>query len=66
MLLNKDGFSLCWEIWFVSYVFIIMVIVKVEEIDWLLGFELGVDDYICKFYSLREVVVRVNVNFCRV
>ena len=37
-----------------------MVIARVEEIDRLLGLELGADDYICKPFSPREVVARVK------
>ncbi len=36
-----------------------MVTAKIEEIDRLLGLEIGADDYICKPYSPREVVARV-------
>ncbi|MCP4024553.1 MAG: response regulator transcription factor, partial [Desulfobacteraceae bacterium] len=39
---------------------IIMITAKVEEIDRLIGFELGADDYICKPFSPREVVARIN------
>ena len=37
-----------------------MVTAKIEEIDRLLGLEIGADDYICKPYSPREVVARVK------
>ena len=66
MLPNKDGLSLCKEIRDKSHVPIIMITAKVEEIDRLLGLELGADDYICKPYSPREVVARVNANLRRV
>lgn len=61
MLPNKDGISLCKEITS-SYpnVGIIMTTAKVEEIDRLLGLEIGADDYVCKPYSPREVVARVK------
>jgi two-component system response regulator BaeR len=39
---------------------IMMVTAKIEEIDRLLGLEIGADDYICKPYSPREVVARVK------
>ncbi len=39
---------------------IVMVTAKIEEIDRLLGLEIGADDYICKPYSPREVVARVK------
>ncbi len=43
-----------------SAVPIIMMTAKVEEIDRLLGLELGADDYVCKPFSAREVVARVK------
>jgi len=60
MLPGKDGISLCKEIRQFSNVPILMVTAKVEEIDRLLGLELGADDYICKPFSPREVVARVK------
>ncbi len=43
----------------VSDVPVIMVTARVEEIDRLLGLDIGADDYICKPFSPREVVARV-------
>lgn len=60
MLPGKDGIWLCKEIRKFSDVPILMVTAKVEEIDRLLGLELGADDYICKPFSPREVVARVK------
>lgn len=60
MLPGMDGISICKEIRKISNVPIIMLTAKVEEIDRLLGLELGADDYICKPYSPREVVARVK------
>ena len=60
MLPGKDGMTLCREIRAFSNVPIIMVTARVEEIDRLLGLELGADDYICKPFSPREVVARVK------
>ncbi len=60
MLPGKDGMAICKEIRAFSELPIIMVTARVEEIDRLLGLELGADDYICKPYSLREVVARVK------
>ena len=60
MLPGMDGISLCKEIRKVSNVPILMLTARVEEIDRLLGLELGADDYICKPYSPREVVARVK------
>jgi len=60
MLPGRDGLELCKEIRGFSAVPIIMVTARVEEIDRLLGLELGADDYICKPFSPREVVARVK------
>lgn len=60
MLPGKDGIELCKEIRQFSNVPILMISAKVEEIDRLLGLELGADDYICKPFSPREVVARVK------
>ncbi len=60
MLPGKNGIEICKEIRKFSEVPIIMVTARVEEIDRLLGLELGADDYICKPYSPREVVARVK------
>ncbi len=60
MLPGKDGIELCKEIRQFSNVPILMITAKVDEIDRLLGLELGADDYICKPFSPREVVARVK------
>jgi two-component system response regulator BaeR len=60
MLPGKDGIEVCKAIRQISDLPIIMLTAKVEEIDRLLGLELGVDDYICKPFSPREVVARVK------
>lgn len=60
MLPGRDGFDICRDIRSASRVPIIMVTARVEEIDRLLGLELGADDYICKPFSPREVVARVK------
>ncbi len=60
MLPGKDGLSLAKTIagqWSIPFV---MITARVEEIDRLLGLELGADDYICKPFSPREVVVRIR------
>ena len=66
MLPGKDGMQLCREIRQFSNVPIIMITARVEEVDRLLGLELGADDYICKPFSTREVVARVRAVFRRV
>jgi len=60
MLPNRNGLDIYREIRTFSEVPIIMATAKVEEIDRLIGLELGADDYICKPYSTREVVVRAK------
>lgn len=60
MLPGLDGIEVCKQIRMESQVPIIMVTARVEEIDRLLGLELGADDYICKPFSPREVVARVK------
>lgn len=66
MLPGKDGLTICREIRQQSDVPVVMVTAKVEEIDRLLGLELGADDYICKPFSPREVVARVKAILRRV
>ena len=65
MLPGKNGIELCREIRQFSNVPLIMITARVEEIDRLLGLELGADDYICKPFSPREVVARVKAIFRR-
>jgi two-component system, OmpR family, response regulator BaeR len=61
MLPGKNGLDVCKALRATSReVAIIMVTARVEEIDRLLGLELGADDYICKPFSPREVVARVK------
>ena len=60
MLPKKDGFDVCREIRSRSTVPIIMLTAKTEEIDKVLGLELGADDYITKPFSVREFRSRVK------
>lgn len=61
MLPGKDGLTLCREIRQQAQALpILMVTARAEEIDRLLGLELGADDYIVKPFSPREVVARVK------
>lgn len=60
MLPGKDGISICRELRQFSNVPVMMLTAKVDEIDRLLGLELGADDYQCKPFSPREVVARVK------
>jgi len=60
MIPGMDGIEVCRLLRRHSDVPIIMVTARVDEIDRLLGLELGADDYICKPFSPREVVARVK------
>ncbi|ANN79287.1 response regulator [Bordetella flabilis] len=60
MLPGRDGLEICRELRTFSDVPVIMVTARVEEIDRLIGLEMGADDYICKPFSPREVVARVK------
>jgi len=60
MLPGMDGIEVCRQIRKFSNVPVIMITARVEEIDRLIGLELGADDYICKPFSPREVVARVK------
>lgn len=60
MLPGKDGLQICRELRQTSDVPIVMITARIDEIDRLLGLELGADDYICKPFSPREVVVRIR------
>jgi two-component system response regulator BaeR len=60
MLPGKDGLTVCRELRKESQVPVIITTARVEEIDRLLGLELGADDYVCKPYSPRELVARVK------
>jgi two-component system response regulator BaeR len=60
MLPNLDGMEICKAVRLFSALPILMATARVEEIDRLIGLELGADDYLCKPYSPREVVARVK------
>ncbi|MEY4295470.1 MAG: hypothetical protein RLY82_1158 [Pseudomonadota bacterium] len=60
MLPTLDGIEICKLLRAISTVPIIMVTAKVEEIDRLLGLEIGADDYVCKPFSPRELVARMK------
>lgn len=60
MLPGKDGLEVCREIKQIRDLPIVMVTARVEEIDRLLGLELGADDYVCKPFSPRELIVRIK------
>ena len=60
MLPHKDGLTICREVRQFSRVPVVMVTARVEEVDRLVGLELGADDYVCKPFSPREVVARAK------
>jgi two-component system response regulator BaeR len=66
MLPGRDGMELCRDIRAFSAIPILMLTARIEEVDRLLGLEIGADDYICKPYSPREVVARVKAILRRV
>ena len=65
MMPGRSGTAVCADIRAVSMTPIIMLTAKGEEVDKLLGFALGADDYIVKPFSPREVVSRIAVIFRR-
>ncbi len=65
MLPKLDGFSVCKQIRESLSVPIIMLTAREEEVDKVLGLELGADDYITKPFSLRELMARVKANLRR-
>ncbi|HZK57257.1 MAG TPA: response regulator YycF [Clostridia bacterium] len=66
MLPKLDGFQVCREIRETSTVPILMLTAKEEEVDKVLGFEMGADDYITKPFGIRELLARVKANLRRV
>ncbi|MDR1410497.1 MAG: response regulator transcription factor [Oscillospiraceae bacterium] len=60
MMPRMDGFSVCKEIRRSSRVPILMLSARGEEYDKLFGFELGVDDYVTKPFSVKEVIARIQ------
>ena len=65
MLPHMDGFQVCRKIRESSNVPIIMLTAKEEEVDKVLGLELGADDYITKPFGMRELIARIKANIRR-
>lgn len=65
MLPSIDGIEICKRVREKSNVPIIMLTSKSEEVDIVLGLELGADDYITKPFGLRELIARVKSNIRR-
>ena len=66
MMPNKDGYQACKEIKQVKNVPFIMLSARGEEYDKLIGFDLGIDDYVTKPFSPKELVARVKAILKRV
>lgn len=66
MMPKKDGFQVLKEIRKDLSTPVLMLTAKEEEVDKVLGLELGADDYVVKPFSMRELVARVKANFRRV
>ncbi len=62
MLPKKDGFSVCKAIREYSNVPIIMLTARADEVDKIMGLELGADDYITKPFSMKELSARIMAN----
>lgn len=65
MLPELDGFQVCKKVRETSSVPILMLTAKEEEVDKVLGLELGADDYITKPFSMRELIARIKANIRR-
>ncbi len=66
MLPEVNGFDVCKKVREVSSVPILMITAKGDELDKVLGLELGADDYVTKPFSMRELLARVKANMRRV
>ncbi|RDJ98803.1 response regulator [Paraburkholderia lacunae] len=60
MLPGRNGMDICRELRQFSALPVIILTARIDEIDRLLGLEIGADDYVCKPFSPREVVARVK------
>lgn len=60
-----DGFQVCKKVRETSNVPIIMLTAKEEEVDKVLGLELGADDYMTKPFGMRELIARIKANIRR-
>jgi len=66
MLPKMDGIAVCKRIRYTLNVPILMLTAKDEEIDKILGLELGADDYVTKPFSVRELMARIKANLRKV
>lgn len=65
MMPKLDGFETLRELRKFSYISVIMLTAKDDEVDRVLGLELGADDYVVKPFSMRELIARVRANLRR-
>ena len=65
MMPKLDGFSACKEIKKIKDIPVIMLSARGEEYDKLFGFELGIDDYMVKPFSPKELMARINAVLAR-
>lgn len=65
MMPRLDGFSACKEIRKTNDIPVIMLSARGEEYDKLFGFELGIDDYVTKPFSPKELMARINAVLTR-
>jgi len=65
MLPIMDGFQVCKKVRETNSVPILMLTAKEEEVDKVLGLELGADDYITKPFGMRELIARIKANIRR-
>jgi two-component system, OmpR family, response regulator ResD len=65
MMPRLDGFSACKEIKKIKNIPMIMLSARSEEYDKLFGFELGIDDYVVKPFSPKELMARINAVLAR-
>ena len=65
MMPGLDGFEVCSKVREKSQVPIIMLTARVEEVDKVLGFEQGADDYVTKPFGVKELIARVKANLRR-
>ncbi len=66
MLPKMDGLTVCKKIRTTLNVPILMLTAKDEEIDKIIGLELGADDYVTKPFSVRELMARIKANLRKV
>ncbi|KLU65967.1 transcriptional regulatory protein YycF [Desulfosporosinus acididurans] len=66
MLPDLSGFEVCKRIAAASIIPVIIITARSDDVDKILGMELGADDYITKPFNMREVIVRIKTIFRRI